>query len=177
MFDFGDIIGHTNKERATSSLRFAWVVVIVTGLLFWFGEVEEAWKWGPADDLFFLGIKINTTVKYYSLFPLMLFIDISLLCLKLYPKSQVELFLVLPLDQVIVDYSPLGLLSMAMQTTVCLAFIKYYTWNFLFNRWDILLMSFLIKMIILVLAFWYRITQMKFACNMPLLTEVNKQTL
>lgn len=162
MVNFGDIVGHTNKERSHNALKFAWIIVGFSMILIWVDGLKDEWKWGPSKDLLFMGVTIDTDLKYYSLIPFMLLIDVSLLNLKFYPKAQLDLYLVLPLDQIITDYTRTELFSMGMQTVVCLGVLKFYSWNFLFNRFDILLMSFSIKLIMIAFAFKYRISQMQF---------------
>lgn len=177
MVNFGDLIGHSNKDRVRNSLYFAWAVVLASMFSFYFGEMEHHFEWGPSDSLIILGIKINTNARYVSLVPWMIAIDISILLLKLYPKSLIEFFLVLPTDQLIEDYTPWELFKTAMEAFVTMAVIKFYTWNFIFNRIDILLMSFIVKLVLIGVAFWYRIGQLRFACHLPPSTDVNKQAL
>lgn len=163
MVNFGDFIGHTNKERVRNALNFAWLIIFASFFILWCAGIGNEWKYGPSDDLLLLGIPINTKARYISLIPFMLFTDISLLFLKLYPKSQSELYLVLPLEQIVYDYSRGELFRVGMETVITMGIIKFYNWIFLFNRFDLLLMSFIIKIVLIGIAFKYRISQMKFA--------------
>lgn len=89
-------------------------------------------------------------------------IDISQLLLTIYPKAQLEYYVILPTSEKISDYTPNGLLSMGLQTVVYRSILKLYSWILIYNRLDIMLISFFIKFVIIVFAFRYKISQMTF---------------
>lgn len=159
---FGDIIGHSDKERAYTALTVARCVLGLSFILFWMDGVRNDMTWGPSDDLTLMGAPINTWCRYLSLIPFMIMIDISQLLLTIYPKAQLEYYVILPTSEKISDYTPNGLLSMGLQTVVYRSILKLYSWILIYNRLDIMLISFFIKFVIIVFAFRYKISQMTF---------------
>jgi hypothetical protein len=158
----------TRRQKLTRVCLFTTCVLIIASILFCLDDdLDEHFIWGPSDDFVVVHAKINTWFKYLvTMFVMIPLIEICMLLMKLYGKSVIDTELVLKVsDKPINDFTPFELFKFAMWVGMDIDFVRFYLFYLFISRFDVIIMMFLTKHLLLGFAYWACIKTKTFTCQ------------
>lgn len=147
----------SRKQRLIRANLLATAVIVSATFLFCFDNINEHLIFGPSDDFVVLHAAIDTWFKYIAMCVIIIWLEISILLVKLNGKSVVDFVLVLPTSENNVhDFSFWELLFNAIWVAINIDFVRFYLFFLFVSRFDTIIIMFLTKTILMTTAYYKR---------------------